>query len=171
MGRSRGKRRRGGGLRVGALAGALAALVLLVVVVVLGLSTVDRLVRGRPRPAPADAPAEPAQAVDRSAIYVDVLNGCEETGLGERVAGALRRGGFDVIEVGNASDPGFDETVIIDRVGKEEYRREVAGYLGCENVILERRRGSLTSVTVVVGRDHRMLRLEGGLRSGPAGEE
>jgi hypothetical protein len=158
-------------LRVKALAGAIAALVLLVVIVVLGLSTVDRFVRGRPRFSPADAPAEPAQTVDRSAIYIDVLNGCEEPGLGERVAGALRRGGFDVIGVGNTSDPGFDETVIIDRVGKEEYRREVAGYLGCENVILERRTSSLTSVTVVVGRDHRMLRLDGGLRSGPAGRK
>jgi len=155
---------------LGAPAAAAVAFLLLVAIVILGLSTADRLVRGRSRadaPAgavPAKTNARPKAAADsdiaRDEILIDVLNGCGEAGAAEVVARALRRGGFDVIDVGNAPGFGYDETIVVDREGKPEVRREVAGYLGCENVVLERRRGSTTAVTVVVGKDYRMLRLD-----------
>jgi hypothetical protein len=139
-----------------------AAFGLLVAIVVLGLSTADRIVRGRSR-APAKAPElAPALGVAREEVLIDVLNGGGEKGAAEAVAGALRRGGFDVVEIGNVPGFGYDETIVVDRTGEPDVRRDVASYLGCENVVLERRPGSSTAVTVIVGKDYRMLRLGGG---------
>lgn len=163
---ARSRRRRGGGARpsLGAVVTTAIAFALLVVIVVLGLSTADRFVRGRSRAeAPPPEPA-PAGGVERKEVLIDVLNGGGEKGAAEAVARALRRGGFDVVEIGNVAGFGFDETIVVDREGKPGVRRDVASYLGCENVVLERRKGSATAVTVIVGKDYRMLRLDGGRR-------
>ena len=158
--------KRGAGVRtsLGAVFAAFCAFALLVAIVVLGLSTADRLVKGRRHVEAPPAAAAPASDVAREEILIDVLNGGGEKGAAEAVARALRRGGFDVTEIGNAPGFGFDETIVVDRQGKPEIRREVASYLGCENVILERRRSYSTAVTVIVGKDYRMLRLDGGRR-------
>ena len=160
-------RRRGGRTkpRAAALATTTAAFALLVLIVVLGLSTAHRVVRGRAHAEPPPPESAPAAGVKRADVLIDVLNGGGEKGAAEAVAKALRRGGFDVVEIGNVPGFGFDETIVVDRSGGPDVRRDVASYLGCENVILERRKGSTTAVTVVVGKDYRMLRLDGGRRA------
>lgn len=105
-------------------------------------------------------PAEEGSAFGRGIIRVEVLNGCGDAGVAERVTDWLRGEGFDIVYFGNADTFSYEETILLDRSGRPEFVREVAGVLGCERI--ERRYDGLLllDVTVIVGRDWRGLRLE-----------
>jgi len=92
-------------------------------------------------------------------IRVEVLNGCGEYGVAERVTDWLREEGFDIVYFGNADSFRYDETILFDRSGRPEFAREVADVLGCHNI--EKRYDGLLllDVTVIVGKDWRKMRL------------
>lgn len=50
-----------------------------------------------------------------STIRVEVLNGCGENRLAIKVANVLRRQGFNVVKIGNATNSDFERTVVIER--------------------------------------------------------
>ncbi len=50
-----------------------------------------------------------------SSIRVEVLNGCGENRLAIKVANVLRRQGFNVVKIGNATNSDFEKTVVIER--------------------------------------------------------
>ena len=99
-----------------------------------------------------------------SEIHIEVLNGCGENGIAQRIGKQLRAFGFDVITIANAPTFNYPETIVIDRVGNPEFARLVAEILGTKNriqqVIPDPFR--IEEVTIVVGRDYKRLGLMAG---------
>lgn len=88
-------------------------------------------------------------------IRIEVLNGTTTERLGQQAADRLRKAGFDVVEVANAEDRGFAETVVVDRAdNRAANARLVAGELDCKNVIPQLEPTLLLEVTVIVGQDY-----------------
>lgn len=88
-------------------------------------------------------------------IRVEVLNGTEVERLAQRAAEQLRRAGFDVVEVDNAEDRSFEETVVVDRTDNKAANAElVARELKCHNIIPQLEPTLLLEVTVILGRDY-----------------
>jgi hypothetical protein len=91
---------------------------------------------------------------------VEVLNGSGRTGVAARVAEQLRSRGLDVVYVGNAPSFGFDETLIIDRVGCADCALTVAEAVGFGTVTEEVDSLRLVEVSVILGAD--LMNLQGG---------
>ncbi|HBE74008.1 MAG TPA: hypothetical protein DDW31_08000 [candidate division Zixibacteria bacterium] len=88
-------------------------------------------------------------------IRIEVLNGTSTERLGQQAAERLRRAGFDVVEVANAEDRGFAETVVVDRAdNRAANARLVARELKCTNIIPQLEPTLLLEVTVIVGQDY-----------------
>ncbi len=84
-----------------------------------------------------------------------MLNGTSTERLGQQAAERLRRAGFDVVEVANAEDRGFAETVVVDRAdNRAANARLVARELKCTNIIPQLEPTLLLEVTVIVGQDY-----------------
>ncbi len=86
-------------------------------------------------------------------VVVEVLNGCGQSGIAEKVASHLRGCGFDVMYVGNADDFGFTETLVVDRIGDRDKARAVAAALGRAPVVYQMSSAFFVEVTVVLGDD------------------
>jgi hypothetical protein len=88
-------------------------------------------------------------------IRVQVLNGTKEAGLAQKMADELRRCGFDVVDIANAENDSFPETVVVDRAdnstGNALY---VAEALKCKNIIPQLESRSYLEVTVIIGKDY-----------------
>jgi hypothetical protein len=145
----------------------------LALVVVLGLVAVfagSALLRaigsGRSRWADRQVAASagnPAQArksaAERGRVGVEIWNGSGNAGAGQRVAEALRDGGFRVTEIRNADRTDYGTTLVVDRKGNPRASREVVEYLHGGFPLLMRSSLATADIRVVVGRDHRGLRL------------
>jgi hypothetical protein len=103
----------------------------------------------------------PWREVPLPALRVEVLNGCGENQLASRAAAALRGLGLDVVSVGDADREDYPRTILVDRAGKPALTRRLAAALGPVLVVLERVDDPVADVTLILGRDHRQLRLEG----------
>ena len=86
-------------------------------------------------------------------VRVDIQNGGGVTGMARAATDLLRPVGFDVVKYGNASsfDPDL-QTVVIDRVGRNDQAQAVAKVLGIDNVLSEPDPNLYVDVTVVLGR-------------------
>jgi len=131
------------------MAASLLTFLLGVVVLLLVVSTLVRWI----------SPRREDAIYGRNIIRVEVLNGCGESGVAERVTNWLREQGFDIVYYGNADSYGYEESILFDRSGRPEFALEVGQILGCENI--ERRYDGLLllDVSVIVGKDWRGLRL------------
>ncbi len=89
----------------------------------------------------------------RKPFRVEVLNGCGRKGVAAQVAERLRRGGVDVVYVGNAGSFDHLRTLVVDRMGCDECAQAVADELGVRTVTVEIDSLRLVEVTVVVGHD------------------
>lgn len=95
-------------------------------------------------------------------IRVEVLNGTTAAGLAQTVTDKLRRAGFDVVNIANAENDSFPETVVIDRAANDRGNaRLVAEALGCKNVLPQLEPTSLLEVTVIIGNDYRTQKKKG----------
>lgn len=92
-------------------------------------------------------------------IRIEILNGCGKDGIAKQLGTKLRAQGFDVMTLGNANNYAFSETLVIDRVGKMHYAKQVASILGTQNLIQQITPDPfrLEEVTVIVGRDYAHL--------------
>lgn len=89
-------------------------------------------------------------------IRIEILNGCGKDGIATQLGNQLREYGFDVMTLGNADSYAFPETLVIDRVGKMHYAKQVADILGTQNLIQQITPDPfrIEEVTIIVGRDH-----------------
>lgn len=95
-------------------------------------------------------------------IRVEVLNGTTAAGLAQTVTDKLRRAGFDVVNIANAENDSFPETVVIDRAANDRCNaRLVAEVLNCRNVLPQLEPTSLLEVTVIIGNDYRTQKKKG----------
>ncbi len=111
------------------------------------------------------APEEPLP-VERKLIRVEVLNGCGTAGLAKKATDFLRIKGFDVVNVGNAENFDFPETIVVDRVGDMTSAWKVARAVGASNVIQQKDLDLLVDVTLILGKDHQNLEPFGELLGG-----
>jgi hypothetical protein len=90
----------------------------------------------------------------KAEIRIEVLNGTKKGGLAQEVAAMLRKDGFDVVDVANAENDSFPETVVVDRADNGRSNADlVAKTLKCKNVIPQTEPTSLLEVTVIIGQD------------------
>lgn len=101
------------------------------------------------RPPPPDALAPPGQRV-----RVQVLNATTTRGLARRATMHLRDQGFDVLEMGTASEQ-LDSTLVLDRSGHPDWARRVAEALGGARVESRPDSSRYLDVTVLLGRSWR----------------
>ena len=139
----------------GLLTAALVACGLLVAALVYGFATRTLTPRTVPTRAPRSATADSAvQAVDRSAISVEILNGTGVNGLAASARDLLRRRGFNVESIGTTD--AADSTTVAARTGTRDDARHVAGALGlpARRVVARDATENDLDVTVTLGRDH-----------------
>lgn len=117
----------------------------------------ERGSKRRPAPSP-HAPPAPV-AVPDSRVRVEVLNGSRKAGLARLATDRLRAAGYDVVYLGNARSPA-KESVVLDRVGKQEIANRVANVLQIVRVETQLDTARYLEVTVILGRD-----FSGNLRS------
>jgi len=123
----------------------LAVIFLVIVLAVIGGSVYLRWRQNRQ----ADLKQRKAQ------IRIEVLNGTKKSGLAQEVAQQLRDSGFDVVDIANAENDSFPETVVVDRADDGQSNAIlVAKELKCKNIIPQIEPTSLLEVTVIIGKDH-----------------
>jgi hypothetical protein len=93
-------------------------------------------------------------------IQLDVLNGSGVPKLSQRFTDYLRARGFDVVEMGNFKDSKVENTRVIDCAGHLEAAQQVAEALGVPKtgVVQQIDRNAYLDVTVVIGKDFRLLK-------------
>ena len=90
-----------------------------------------------------------------SNIRVEVLNGCGENRLAIKVANKLRRMGFNVVKIGNATRDDFMETVVIERShGKLENAKYFGKQIGCKNIGQDIDSALHLEVSLILGQDY-----------------
>ena len=90
---------------------------------------------------------------EQKIVRVEVLNGCGKAGLAKEVTDFLRIKGFDVVNMGNAENFEFPETIVVDRVGEMSYAWKVARAVGVDNVIQQKDEDLFLEVTLILGKD------------------
>ncbi len=146
--------RRGGRWRVRLLEGAIVLLIGLNAYLVYSVATSSAYNSS------AGRSAEPVLDPSAFQVQVEVLNGCGERGIGQRVMRFLRARGFDVVNIDNADHFEYRETIVLDRRGKNgpsSAARAVGGALGTPNVLLQRNDERMVDVSVVIGKDYDKL--------------
>ena len=86
-------------------------------------------------------------------VRVEVRNAAGQAGLARAATAVLRDQGFDVVYYGNASDFDEDSSVVLDRVGRLDFAREVADALGIPRVLSLPDSNLYLDATVVLGED------------------
>jgi len=97
-------------------------------------------------------------------VTVEVRNAGGVAGMARAATDRLRRAGFDVVSLGNATSFDQEESVVIDRVGELQPAAAVAGALGIDSVESEPDPDLYVDVTVRLGSDWTAPR-----EAGPAG--
>lgn len=116
-------------------------------------STVLRHLDGVGAPEVETGAADSTPPVSRARIRIEVRNGSGSAGAAERVTEFLRRRGFDVVDFGNAERFDHERTVVLDRIGRPEYAREVAAAFQGLPIESAPDSGLYLDVTVRIGRD------------------
>jgi hypothetical protein len=108
--------------------------------------------RGRAETSRATPPD--ASAPEGTRVRVQVLNATSTRGLARRATMHLRDRGFDVLEMGTATEQ-LDSTLVLDRSGHPEWAKKVAEALGGARVESRPDSSRYLDVTVLVGRSWR----------------
>jgi LytR cell envelope-related transcriptional attenuator len=90
--------------------------------------------------------------VPRGRVTVEVLNGTRRQGAARTATRILRRGGLDVVYLGNADSPA-GATQVLARRGKPDLARYVAAVLGMGQVLVETDTLRRVDVSVILGAD------------------
>ncbi len=94
-----------------------------------------------------------------ASIRVEVLNGSDTPGLASKMADALMRQGYNVVNIGTVTGEGYATTQVINRNGEEDKAKRVAQSVArllgdATEVYDEVVEGSSVDVTVIVGNDY-----------------
>ena len=84
-------------------------------------------------------------------IRVEILNGGGRSGMARAATDELRAVGFDVVDMGNATEFDRDSSVVLDRVGDLDAARGVAESLGIRSVETQIDSSRLLEVSVLLG--------------------
>lgn len=95
----------------------------------------------------------------KSAVQIEVLNGCGAPKIADKFMSYLRGKGFDVVKTGNYENFNVTKTLVIDRKGNSKNAIRLANVLGLKktDVISEVHEMFMVEATVVLGKDFRTL--------------
>ena len=95
------------------------------------------------------------------ALQLEVLNGTTEPKAAQRIAEALRSGGFDVVDMGNYKVSNVERTTIIGRTADKSAAASVAKYLGVgqDQILQHPDKNLYLDVSVIIGKDMNQLRM------------
>lgn len=96
---------------------------------------------------------EPSQLEVTGRVRVEVLNAGGTDGVARDATAALRDMGLDVVYWGNAENFSEGPSVVLDRMGRSEAARAVAGVLGISNIVVAPDSNLFVDVTVRLGSD------------------
>lgn len=101
-----------------------------------------------------------SNAVEKSVVQVNVLNGCGVAGVGQRMTSYLRSAGYDVVEMGNYKTFDVKQSLVIDRSGSADVAKRIAADLGIDpkNVVQQLSSEYFVTTSIVIGKDFRTLR-------------
>ena len=119
--------------------------------VIVAAAIATRAVRNR---VPERAPPPDASMSSSERVRVQVLNATAVRGLARRATLHLRDRGFDVLEIGTATEQ-LDSTLVLDRSGHPEWAKRVADALGGARVESRPDSSRYLDVTVLLGRSWR----------------
>lgn len=98
---------------------------------------------------------------DRPMPYtvIEVLNGTNVNGLGQKFTNYLRQNGYDVISTGNADHSNYENTMLIARTADVTKLREVNGTILLDSDKLFQKTDSSLQVdlTLIIGKDYQGL--------------
>jgi len=98
---------------------------------------------------------------DRPMPYtvIEVLNGTQIDGLGQKFTNYLRQNGYDVISTGNADGSDYEKTMLIARTTNITKLREVNGTILLDSDQLFQKIDSSLQVdlTLIIGKDYQRL--------------
>ena len=93
-----------------------------------------------------------------SSIRVEVLNGCGVDRLAIKVANVLRKRGFNVVKIGNASQENFEKSVVIERSNENmDNAHYFAQRIGCKNIGKDIDPALYIEITLIVGKDYEKI--------------
>lgn len=131
----------------------LTGLAVLVVILAIGVFLGSALAQQWQAPEPtADGGVLPVRR-QGPRIRVEVRNAAGQPGLARAATNVLRDQGFDVVYLGNAGSFDRDSSVVLDRVGRLDFAREVADAIGIPRVLSEPDSNLYLDATVVLGED------------------
>ena len=84
---------------------------------------------------------------------VEVLNGTARKGAANLVAERLRKRGYDVVKIGNASEHNYSRTLVAERRTNPGVSMGVAKAIGVQSTFPYHNENLLVDATVFVGRD------------------
>ena len=91
-----------------------------------------------------------------STMRVEILNGCGESRLAIKVANILRKMGFNVIKIGNATTDDFNETVVVERSSEDlSNAKYFAKRINCKNIGKDVDPALHLEVTIILGQDYK----------------
>lgn len=86
-------------------------------------------------------------------IVIEILNGTDIVGLAARARTYLNSYGFDILNIGNAEEDNYENTMIIG-YGEENKARKLADLIRCKHIIAEEKEeGQKIDLTLILGRD------------------
>lgn len=105
--------------------------------------------------------AESGSSLISDIIQIEVLNGCGVAGVATQFTNALRRYGFDVVQIGNFDHFNVEQTLVISRSGDMATARRVATALGVTEaqILQQSSRDFYLDITIVIGSDFEQLKL------------
>ena len=96
---------------------------------------------------------------DAHQFRVELLNGTGANGLAHEAKRGLLKIGVDVIDVGNAEHFEYDESILIARKPGADVE-ELGRVIGCRNIIVQLKEGTLEDASLILGADYRELNLD-----------
>ncbi len=86
-------------------------------------------------------------------IKIEILNGSGNPGQAQSLRNYFLEYGFNVVHFGNALRNDYEQTLVIDRIGRPSLARRIADILNCREVYTRIDKTLLVDVTVILGND------------------
>lgn len=102
---------------------------------------------------------DPSSNLISEVIQLEVLNGCGEPGVANRITSVLRKNRFDVVDTGNFENFDVKESFVISRSGNMNHAYQIARTLGIseDRVLREESPDFYLDATIVIGSDFESL--------------
>jgi hypothetical protein len=86
-------------------------------------------------------------------INIEILNGSGNPGQAQSLRNYFLEYGFNVVHYGNALRNDYENTMVIDRIGKPSLAKRIADIINCKEVYTKIDKTLLIDVTIIIGND------------------